>query len=172
MSATIHGRLRDSVILTTRSPQETAALGRLLGESCRGGEVILLEGDLGAGKTTLAQGLAAGLGVRAPVVSPTFILLREYEGRLPLYHFDFYRLDGTGRAVDLEFDDYLDAGGVCVIEWPAYAPELIPRENLRLTLREQAPDTREIGLQASGAQHEALLDALTRTFGHPEPAHG
>src|SRR5207237_7709438 len=113
---------------TTGSAQEARRIGRLLGEACRGGEVLLLEGDLGAGKTTLTQGVAAGLGVAAPVISPTFILLREYEGRLPFYHFDFYRLEGTGRAVDLEFEDYLGAGGVCAIEWRSFARALAPAE--------------------------------------------
>ena len=83
-------------------------MGQLLGEACRGGEVLLLEGDLGAGKTTLAQGVAAGLGVTAPVISPTFILLREYEGRLPLYHFDFYRLDDEDDVLKIGLDEYLD----------------------------------------------------------------
>ena len=98
------------MLIKTTSPEETSQVGRLLGDVCQGGETILLEGDLGAGKTTFTQGLAAGLGVDAAVVSPTFIILREYDGRLPLYHFDFYRLEGTGRAVDLEFDEYLRAG--------------------------------------------------------------
>src|SRR5690242_12161882 len=99
------------VTIHTASAEETRRLGRCIGVSCRGNEVILLEGDLGSGKTTLAQGLAAGLGVAAPIISPTFIVLREYNGRLSLYHFDFYRLAGTERAVDLEFDQYLEAGG-------------------------------------------------------------
>lgn len=135
-------------------------MGRLLGEACRGGEVILLDGDLGVGKTTLAQGLAAGLGVAVPVISPTFVLLRIYEGRLLLYHFDFYRLDGTGRAVDLEFDEYLDAGGVCVIEWPSCAPELVPPGTLRVGLRARGESARELTLEATDARHEALLGAL------------
>lgn len=134
-------------------------MGRLIGAACAGNEVILLEGDLGAGKTTLTQGLAEGLGVAEPVVSPTFILMRVYEGRLPLYHFDFYRLEGTGRAVDLEFDEYLEAGGVCVIEWPRYAPELIPADYLRVTLRVAGETARRLEISAAGPRHAALLEA-------------
>jgi len=149
------------MLIKTHAPEETSQVGRLLGNACRGGETILLEGDLGAGKTTLTQGLAAGLGVSAAVVSPTFIILREYEGRLPLYHFDFYRLEGTGRAVDLEFDDYLSAGGVCVVEWPSSAPELTPDDYLLLTIRTVGPAARELVLAASDARHQALIDALS-----------
>ena len=135
-------------------------MGRLLGEACRGGEVLLLEGDLGAGKTTLTQGVAAGLGVAAPLISPTFILLREYAGRLPLYHFDFYRLEGTGRAVDLEFEEYLGTGGVGVIEWPAFAPEVAPPEYLRVELRISGETSRTLTLDAVGRRHEELLGRL------------
>ena len=145
-------------------------MGRLLGESCRGGEVLLLEGDLGTGKTTLTQGVAAGLGVTAPLVSPTFILLREYEGRLPLYHFDFYRLEGTGRAVDLEFGEYLGAGGVCVIEWPAFAPELAPPEYLGVELRISGETSRTLTLEAVGRRHEELLGRLAVALDSRQPS--
>ena len=148
-------------------------MGRLLGESCHGGEVLLLEGDLGAGKTTLTQGVATGLGVTAPVISPTFILLREYEGRLPLYHFDFYRLEGTGRAVDLEFGEYLGAGGVCVIEWPAFAPELAPPEYLGVELRISGETSRTLTLEAVGRRHEELLCRLEAALTpNPSPCGG
>lgn len=158
--------------LTTHSAEETASLGCRLGAACRGGEVILLEGDLGAGKTTLAQGLAAGLGVVSPVTSPTFIMLREYDGRVPLYHFDFYRLEGTGRAVDLEFGDYLAADGVCVIEWPSYAPEIIPPAYLRVALRVTGEETREVTLEAVGARYETLLAAAQAETATPSGARG
>ncbi len=144
----------------THTPAETADLGRRLGVACRGGEVILLEGALGAGKTTLTQGLAAGLGVSAPVVSPTFVLLREYRGRLPLYHFDFYRLEDGDHAADLQFADYLETDGVAVIEWPSYAPEVISETYLRVTLRDAGDDQREVVLEPVGAYYEALVQRL------------
>jgi len=139
-----------------------------LGDACRGGEVILLEGTLGAGKTTLTQGLAAGLGVSAPVVSPTFVLLREYRGRLPLYHFDFYRLEDGDHAADLQFEDYLETDGVAVIEWPSYAPEVIPATYLRVTLRDAGDDRREVVLQPVGSHYEALVQRL-RLKAHGKP---
>jgi tRNA threonylcarbamoyladenosine biosynthesis protein TsaE len=86
--------------------------------------------------------------------------MRVYEGRLPLYHFDFYRLEGTGRAVDLEFDEYLEAGGVCVIEWPRCAPELIPADHLRVTLRVAGETARRLEIDAAGPHHAALLNAV------------
>jgi len=149
------------MLIKTNAPEETSQIGRYLGAACQGGETILLEGDLGVGKTTFTQGLAAGLGVDGPVVSPTFIILREYEGRLPLYHFDFYRLEGTGRAVDLEFDEYLSAGGVCVIEWPSCAAELVPDDYLLVTIRAAGPLARELVFAASDARHQALIVALS-----------
>lgn len=150
--------------IETTSPEQTARLGRLLGAACRGGEVILLQGELGAGKTTLTQGLARGLGIAAQVNSPTFIVLREYEGRLPLYHFDFYRLDHTGRAVDLEFDDYLRGDGVCVIEWPSHAPEMTPDDHLLVEIQLGGDTSRMVTLRASGPRHQALLAAVDLQF--------
>ncbi len=158
------------MLIKTTSPEETSQVGWLLGDVCQGGETILLEGDLGTGKTTFTQGLAAGLGVDAAVVSPTFIILREYDGRLPLYHFDFYRLEGTGRAVDLEFDEYLRAGGVCVIEWPSCAPELVPDDYLLVTIRPGELSTRELILAATDARHQALIDALSAALAPMTPA--
>jgi len=154
--------------IITPTPAETADLGRRLGEACCGGEVILLEGALGAGKTTLTQGLAAGLGVSAPVVSPTFVLLREYRGRLPLYHFDFYRLEGGDHAADLQFEDYLETDGVAVIEWPSYAAEVIPETYLRVALRDAGDNRREILLEPVGAYYEALVQRL-RLKSHGKP---
>ncbi len=154
--------------IITHTPDETAELGRRLGEACRGGEVILLEGALGAGKTTLTQGMAAGLGVSVPVVSPTFVLLREYQGRLPLYHFDFYRLEDGDHAADLQFEDYLETDGVAVIEWPSYAAEVIPETYLRVALRDIGDDRREVVLEPVGARYEALVQPL-RLKSHGKP---
>jgi tRNA threonylcarbamoyladenosine biosynthesis protein TsaE len=115
-----------SVVLRTRSAQETRRVGRALGETARPGDVLLLEGAFGVGKTVLVQGLAAGLGVQEDITSPSFVLMVEHQGRIPLYHVDLYRLDG--RLDDEMLDnlaDYQEAGGVCAIEWPgALPPEL------------------------------------------------
>lgn len=111
----------------SRHPSETAALGRRLAAAAAPGEVWALAGTLGAGKTHFVQGVAAGLGCDAAVTSPTFTLVHEYPGgRLPLYHFDFYRLKNAAEALALDLDEYLDGDGLTVIEWGDKFPELLP----------------------------------------------
>lgn len=106
---------------------ETLALGRAEGARCLAGDVVALCGELGAGKTQFVKGLAAGLGVASEVTSPTFTLIHEYTGgRLPVYHFDFYRLDSAAEAVALGLDEYLEGAGVSVIEWADKFPDLLP----------------------------------------------
>ena len=113
--------------ITSHSPAETFAHGRALGESLRACDVIALDGDLGAGKTHFVKGIAAGLGCEGDVTSPTFTLVHEYTGgRLPLFHFDFYRLESEDETLRLGLDDYLGAGGVLVIEWAGKFPALLP----------------------------------------------
>ena len=111
----------------SHSPAETIALARTLAATLRRGDVLALSGDLGAGKTHFVKGLATGLGTAASVTSPTFTLLHEYPGgRLPLYHFDFYRLDDADEALRIGLDEYLDGDGACVIEWAEKFPALLP----------------------------------------------
>jgi len=119
------------------SLEELLAFGRSLGEDAAAGDVICLSGPLGAGKTTLTQAIAAGLGVPAdqPVTSPTFAIIHEYQGRLPLYHLDLYRLSGEEEELlDLGIEDYLYGEGVCVIEWPDRLGRLLPPERLDVRL--------------------------------------
>ena len=113
-------------IIETYSESETMALGKRLGEAAGPGDIFLLEGDLGVGKTVLAKGVATGLGITEPVTSPTFTIIHEYEGRLPLYHFDVYRIGEPEEMFDIGFDEYLDGEGVCLIEWPSIVEELLP----------------------------------------------
>lgn len=101
----------------TDSPEETRELGRKLGKFASAGDIYLLVGQLGAGKTCLTQGIAWGLGIEEYTLSPSFVIMRELYGRLPLYHMDFYRLDNIKEIADLGLDDYLYGHGVCVIEW-------------------------------------------------------
>src|SRR5215468_5030169 len=105
------------VTLMSASVERTRALGRALGELAQAGDVVLLEGALGAGKTAFTQGIGLGLGVAATINSPTFTILKEYEGRQPLYHFDLYRLDEPDELYELGFEDYFRGDGVCVVEW-------------------------------------------------------
>ncbi len=115
---------------------DTLAFGRLLGQSAQPGDVICLDGDLGAGKTTLTQAIAQGLGVPASeyVTSPSFAILHEYQGRLPLYHMDFYRLTDAADVQDMGLDEYLFLSGLAVLEWCERAGGLIPATSLKINM--------------------------------------
>jgi tRNA threonylcarbamoyladenosine biosynthesis protein TsaE len=116
------------------SPQELQLFAQMLAQSAQPGWVLLLEGDLGAGKTTFAQGFARGLGVSVPVVSPTFTLLNEYrDGRIPLVHGDFYRLEDPRQAEELHLEDYWENGWIVLLEWPDRLLEF-PEQYLRIQL--------------------------------------
>jgi len=123
---------------------DTLALGRFLGQSALPGDVICLDGDLGAGKTTLTQAIAEGLGVPANdyVTSPSFAIFHEYQGRFPLYHMDFYRLTGVTDIVDMGLDEYFFLSGLTVLEWAERAGELVPATRLKLNLTIGPDDSR------------------------------
>ena len=147
----------------THSAAETQALAARLGARLRAGDTLCLVGDLGAGKTTWTQGLALGLGLppEEPVNSPTFTLVSEHlGGRVPLYHFDVYRLLGSSGLYDLAFDEYLDGGGVVVIEWADKIPDALPTDRIDITLTASGPDTRHLTFTAHGARAEELLGQL------------
>ena len=113
----------------------TLAFGRDLGRAAKAGEVIALVGDLGAGKTTLTQGVMQGLGYHEEVTSPTFSLVQEYRGgRLDVFHFDFYRVEDEYELLDLGWDDYLDREGLMIVEWPTLHPDLFPKNTRWLKL--------------------------------------
>ncbi len=117
----------DSGILESSSDEDTFLAGKRMGELAQPGQVLCLEGDLGAGKTVFAKGFACGLGIREPVSSPTFTIVQEYEeGRLPFYHFDAYRIADPDEMAEIGFDDYLFGEGVCLIEWAGLIQDLIP----------------------------------------------
>ena len=127
------------------------------------GDVVLLSGNLGAGKTVFAQGVAAGLGIDEPVTSPTFTLIHEYQGRLPLYHVDLYRIAGEIEAGDLGLEDYLYGEGVTLIEWPERAAGLVPPARLLVALRPVAETKRAIRFEPSGERYVRLLAAFKRS---------
>jgi tRNA threonylcarbamoyladenosine biosynthesis protein TsaE len=150
--------------LRTTSAPQTRAVGAAIASMLRAGDVVVLTGDLGTGKTVVAQGIAAALGVDEPVVSPTFTLLREYAGRLPVRHLDVYRLDHVQEAIDLGLEELLD-DGVVLVEWGEGVRELLPADRLELTLALLPPDeadddTRRITVAAVGAGWSARRDAL------------
>jgi len=129
----------------SNSAEETIAAGRRYARNARRGDVLALTGDLGAGKTQFVKGFVAGLGSEAEVTSPTFVLLHEYEdGRLPVYHFDFYRLNSPEAVKQLGFDDYVFGEGVSVIEWADRYSELIPKEAKWLSFELQGENHRVI----------------------------
>lgn len=119
----------------SNSEQETEALGKRLGERLKPGTVIAYTGDLGAGKTAFTRGLAKGLGIPGQVTSPTFTIVNEYEGgRLPLFHFDMYRLEDADSLFDIGWEDYLDRGGVCAVEWSENVREALPPDAVTVTI--------------------------------------
>lgn len=138
------------------SSEETKQLAEKIGRHLAGGEVITLTGDLGAGKTTFTQGLAKGLGVKRHVNSPTFTIIKEYQGSsLTLYHMDAYRLED--QAEDLGFDEYFYGGGVCVVEWPQMIQDYIPQERLEIEINKTGEQTREISFTPRGERYEQLI---------------
>lgn len=122
--------------IETNSPEETRELGRRLGREAVPGQVICLDGDLGTGKTVFTKGFAEGLGVAGPVNSPTFTIMQVYtDGRLPLYHFDVYRLGDPAELEELGYEEYFFGEGVCLIEWSSLVSEYLPEDAVRVLLK-------------------------------------
>ncbi len=146
------------LILKTENINETHALGEKIGRAAERNMVFTLEGDLGAGKTTLTQGIAKGLDIKRNITSPTFTILKVYQGRMPLYHIDAYRLEGI--VQDLGFDELMDDDGLTVIEWSQFVPSLIPDEHMTVSIRLLEGDQREFTFTAYGSQYEKLLEEI------------
>lgn len=124
----------------TKRAEETFALGKEIGKAAKAGDIYALYGDLGAGKTVLAKGIAKGLGIEDVVSSPTFTIVREYDGgRLKLYHFDVYRIGDISEMEDVGYEETFYGDGVCVIEWAELIEDLLPQNTVRIRM-EQAPD--------------------------------
>ena len=136
--------------IVTNSREETFRLAETLSAGFRGGETVLLSGDLGAGKTVFAAGLAKGLGVVSRVTSPTFTVLNEYRsGRLPFFHFDLYRISDEAELDELGLDEALSSGGVTAVEWCDNAPSAFPAGAIRVRMRHLGGDRREITLEGA-----------------------
>ena len=121
--------------ILSHSEQETEALGASLAQRLGPGDVVAYRGDLGAGKTAFTRGLARGLGCTGRVTSPTFTIVNEYEGQLPLFHFDLYRLGDEEELWDIGWEDYLGRGGVCAVEWSENFPSALPPDSVTVTIR-------------------------------------
>ena len=149
-----------SLTLTTHSPEETVNLGMTLGKLSQPGDIYLLVGQLGAGKTCLTQGITRGLGIDEYALSPSFVIMRELHGRLPLYHMDFYRLDNIAEISDLGLDDYLYGQGVCVIEWAEKGMAVLPDDHLLIRIKYISDTERHFEIIPTGARYEKLVEAL------------
>jgi tRNA threonylcarbamoyladenosine biosynthesis protein TsaE len=138
--------------IDTSTPEDTRKVAEAVAELLVPGDVVSLTGDLGAGKTTFVQGAARGLGVAERVTSPTFVLVREYRGDVPVCHMDVYRLDRLQEVIDLGFEDLLDPGSVIFVEWGDAIEPLLPDEHLRVELRTGAGEARRLSFSGSGTR--------------------
>ncbi|MEH7226641.1 tRNA (adenosine(37)-N6)-threonylcarbamoyltransferase complex ATPase subunit type 1 TsaE [Bacillus sp. JJ1566] len=144
--------------LITNTPEETGSFSYRLAEKLRPGDVITLEGDLGAGKTTFTKGLAKGLGITRTVNSPTFTIIKEYQGRIPLYHMDVYRLGHSDE--DLGFDEYFEGDGVTVVEWAHLIEDRLPERKLTIRIEHQGDTKRKITVIPKGERYQHLCEEL------------
>ena len=160
--------------LPSTSVEETRRLGMLLGGTLAAGDVVLLTGDLGAGKTAFTQGIGAGLGVTDTINSPTFTILKEYAGRVPLYHFDLYRIEDPDELPALGFEDYFGGDGVCVVEWAergergergAGGDAVWPASWLLVEFEKVSSFERMLRCSAMGSRGQALLAEFARAAG-------
>jgi len=154
--------------IISNSVKETLNLGALLARHLQAGDIICLQGDLGTGKTTLTKGIAEGLGVsRAEVTSSSFILIRQHlEGRVPLFHFDLYRLKEACNIAVLGYEEYFYGEGVSVIEWAENLKYLMPKERLMVELSYHTGDKRAFNFAAIGVRYKELLGRLREDTGH------
>jgi tRNA threonylcarbamoyladenosine biosynthesis protein TsaE len=141
--------------------KDTEKLGRIIAKCAEKGTVICLDGELGAGKTSLARFIAKELGVKGYIVSPTFTIIKEYEGRLPFYHMDVYRIDSEDDMYDLGYDEYIYSEGVTVIEWSKLIEGILPDERIKIEIKRINDTKREINIDGKGFIFEKLVSELS-----------
>jgi len=147
--------------IETNSPSETSRLGEQLARQCKGGEIFCLSGNLGSGKTTFTKGLAKGLKIdEKKVNSPTFVIMNAYEGKVPLYHFDFYRFEKLEEIGGVGYDEFLYGNGVAVIEWAERFGALMPPERLEFKFTYEGEAKRSIEFKAYGKKYQDLVKKL------------
>jgi tRNA threonylcarbamoyladenosine biosynthesis protein TsaE len=149
-----------SLEMVSGSAGQTRNIGIKLGKLAAAGDIILLVGPLGAGKTCLTQGIARGLGIHEYTASPSFVLVREYQGKLPLYHIDLYRLDKIEEVTQLGLDDYLYGNGVCVVEWADKGLSVLPEEHLLIKMQIVSPLKRRLSFVPRGSRYSEMLSKL------------
>lgn len=149
----------------TNSFEDTIRLGKNIGRVLRAGDVICLSGDLGTGKTALTNGIAKALEIDSYITSPTFTLVNEYQGKLPLYHFDVYRISDPDEMFDIGFEEYLNGSGVTIIEWGEMITDILPKDkiviNIKKNLRE-GMDVREISLDFIGDKYSGYKEKIIK----------
>ena len=147
-----------AINVLSKSTDQTLELGEKLAKHLRKGDIVCLEGDLGSGKTTLIKGIAKGLHIAPEKVnSPTFVLMNAYHGRLPLYHFDLYRLEAVHEISSIGYEEFLYGDGVAVIEWAERLGQLMPKEYLRVELKHKGENERAIKLSAVGERYSPII---------------
>lgn len=151
------------MLIILNNLQDTDRVGKIIGENLQAGSVICLEGDLGAGKTTLTQSIAKGMLIDDYVTSPTFTIIKEYKGRLNLYHMDAYRLEAEDDMIDLGYDEYINSDGVCIIEWASKIKGLIPKSaiNINITI-DYENDRRYLDIDGTGEQFDIIIESLKK----------
>ncbi|MBU8908568.1 tRNA (adenosine(37)-N6)-threonylcarbamoyltransferase complex ATPase subunit type 1 TsaE [Desertibacillus haloalkaliphilus] len=150
----------EKLTIETNSPEETLTLAERLAGLLAPGDVLTLEGDLGAGKTSFTKGLAKGLGIKRVVNSPTFTIIKEYKGRLPLYHMDVYRLEGSDE--DLGFEEYFHGEGVTVVEWASLIEEQLPENRLAIEIHHRGEQQRQLTFIPYGDRYITLCKELQK----------
>jgi len=149
--------------IITSSAEQTWRIGELLGSRLNPGDTVCLYGDLGAGKTNFAYGIARGLKVQDQyITSPTFTFVNEYQGRVPFYHIDLYRLEDHGELENIGFEEYIESDGVTVIEWAEKAEDELPEERMSIYLSYVDDKSRELGFLPEGERYQKLLEELRR----------
>ncbi len=148
----------------SHSATETVDVGRCIGVVAKASDVVLFFADLGTGKTTLSQGIALGLGITEPIKSPTFTLMQTYQGRLPLMHFDAYRLEQEDEAMDIGLEEAMEAEGLCLLEWAERLPGLWPEAYLSIKMDRVDETTRDLCFAAQGREGEEFLQRLAQAW--------
>ena len=151
----------------THSAEQTQKVGISIGKLAEPGDIFLLIGDLGAGKTCLTQGIAYGLDIQEYTLSPSFVIMRELHGRLPLYHMDFYRLENIAEISDLGLDDYLFGEGVCVIEWANKGLTVLPEDHLLIGIDYLADNERSFVIEPRGERYIRMVQQLREAIPCP-----
>lgn len=155
--------MKNIVKMVSKSTADTEEIAKTLAKIVQAGDVITLEGDLGVGKTAFTKGLAQGLNIEERVTSPTFTIVKEYAGTLPLYHMDVYRLEHSEE--DLGFDEYFYGDGVTVIEWSQFIADFLPEQYLAITLERTGETSRELTFEAVGSEYERHIEQLRELLG-------